>query len=96
MTVDCSSLLSDIAERLSAGETFAEMMSDLHYAVLAEIEEYLDGVLSLIQVTFEEVSVNNSQEMRPNNNPEPMLLLPPRLEGVFNFLWYIAVCLKTI
>jgi hypothetical protein len=31
--------MADAARRISAGETFAEIKSDLHYGVLAEVEE---------------------------------------------------------
>jgi len=68
-------LLSDIRERLSAGETLVEMMSDLHSGILAELEEYLDKVLNLVQLTVEG-TMSNSQQIRPDSSPEPMTSFP--------------------
>ena len=68
-------LLSDIRGRLSAGDTLVEMMSDLHSGILAELEEYLDKVLNLVQLTVEG-TMSNSQQIRPDSSPEPMTSFP--------------------
>jgi len=84
VTVDCSALLSDIVVRFSAGETLAAMMSDLHYGILAELEECLDKVLNLVQLTVEE-TMDNSQQIIPDSSPEPMTSFPLLPEGVFYY-----------
>ena len=71
VTVDCSELLSGI---ISTQETLVEMMPDLHYGILAELEECLDKVLNLVQSTVQEGTMN--EQIRPNSNPEPMTSLP--------------------
>jgi hypothetical protein len=79
ITIDCSGLLSDFATRLSAGETLAELMPDLLYGILAELEEVLDQLLT--HLLMQEVKMNNV--IGRNNSPEPANLLPPRNRGLF-------------
>jgi len=73
VTIDFSDIMSDIAARLSAGETLAERMHDLHYGVMAELEEGLRVILAQIQST-QEINMNN--QIGYNINPEPTTILP--------------------
>lgn len=80
ITVDCSGLLSDVAARLSAGETLAEMMPDLHYGVLAELEECLGILLAQLQQT---IGGPMNNPIGNNNSPEPTIIMPPFPSGAF-------------
>jgi len=85
VTIDCSDLMSDLAARLSAEQDPAEMMSDLHYAVLAECEQFLSVLLDRIQYTKEAAMENAS---RLSASLELTIIAPPILQGDF-------VCPKT-
>jgi hypothetical protein len=45
--------MSDAATRLSAGEPLADLMPDLHYGVMAEVEEFLSRLLDRLQSTID-------------------------------------------
>lgn len=75
ITIDCSKLLKDLQDRLSAGDSLADLMHDMHYGVLAEVEECLDRLLGLIQLKMEKTMVNTITVGR-NTSPEPPKSLP--------------------
>ncbi len=66
--------MSDTVRRLSAGGTFAELMPDLHYGVLAELEECLSKLLNQLQETVE---ANMNNPIESSNSPEPTNVQPP-------------------
>ena len=74
--IDCSDLLSDFAARVSGARDAAEILSDLHYAVLAECEEFLSSLLNELQLTMEAAMESS---IRLNSSPEPTKILPPSL-----------------
>lgn len=81
VTIDCSDLLSDFAARLLAGEPLSELMPDLHYGILAELEECLRLILAQLQSKME-VIMNNP--IGNNNNSEPTTTCPSQpAKGVF-------------
>jgi len=81
ITIDCSGLMSDFATRISAGETFAELLPDLHYGVLAELEEFLSRILAQLLLTTEDAM---NGQIGNNNSSEPTTILSLRnREGIF-------------
>ncbi len=66
--------MSDAAARLSAGEAFADLMPDLHYGVMAEVEEFLVRLLHQLQSTVE-ADMNNPIGL--NNSPQPTTIASP-------------------
>jgi len=67
--------MHDTTTRLSAGETLAELMPDLHYGVLAELEECLSKLLDLLQSKVEEAMVGKIPIGR-SDSPELTMFLP--------------------
>lgn len=61
------------------GEEFAEMMSVLHYAVLAECEEFLSVLLDRMQLT-KEAAMENA--IRLSASPELTIIIPPTLDSM--------------
>src|SRR5437868_14485929 len=59
--IDCCDLNSDLARRLSAGETLSEMMSELHYGIMAEVEGFARELLNTLQTTIGETMINTDQ-----------------------------------
>ena len=82
MTVDCAALVADIESRIAAGETPAELLPDLYYGVLAELEEALDRVLALVQSTMEGNNMNQNP-VGLINGSEPMVSRPLLWRRVF-------------
>jgi hypothetical protein len=73
--------MSDLATRISAGETFAELLPDFHYGLLAELEECLYRILAKAQLITEDTM--NSQ-IGNNNSSEPTKILSlHNCEGIF-------------
>ncbi len=66
VTVDCSSLLTDLDSRVASEEGSETIMADLHYGVMAEVEEFLHALLPRIQ----EVMMVNQLRMRSPISPE--------------------------
>ncbi|HEX5736848.1 MAG TPA: hypothetical protein VF131_28720 [Blastocatellia bacterium] len=73
ITIDCSDLVSDVARRLSAGEISAELMPELRYGVIAEVEEFVTELLNRIQTTMETNMINTVQNGL-SSNPQPTTL----------------------
>jgi hypothetical protein len=83
ITVDCSTLMWDLAQRLSAGESLEELTPDLHYGLLAEVDEFARELLARLQSTLE---VDMSHESnRLSNSPEPATIHPSWNEEGFSF-----------
>jgi hypothetical protein len=84
----------DFATRVSAGETLAELISDLHYGVMAELEECLRIILSQIQSRIEE-NVNNPIGNNNSSEPTKIQLLHDR-EGAFFLQSNKSIMLKNL
>lgn len=52
-----------------AGETPANLLSDLHYGVLAEVEEFLRELGEVIRLAME-VNMPSRNTIGPSNSPE--------------------------
>lgn len=81
ITVDCSKLVKDLRDRLSAGSPDADLHHDIYYGVEAEVDEFLRKLLSLVKSHMG----NNMDKNIPNvvavnvgcsTNPEPSHLIP--------------------
>jgi len=66
--------MSDADTRLSAGEPLADLMPDLYYGVMAEVEEFLVRLLHQLQSTVEE---NMNNPIGLNNSPQPTTFRSP-------------------
>jgi hypothetical protein len=75
VAVDCTDLASDIAERIAAGESLADLWPDLYYAILAEVEAFLRKLFELIRIAME-ANMPSSDTIRPSNSPESLNILP--------------------
>lgn len=73
-TIDCSDLTSDFAARLSSGEDLDQLFTDLHYGLLAEVDEVINWLRVQLHSTME-VAMNN--QIGRSNSPQPTSNVPP-------------------
>ena len=73
ITVDCCTLMADLSHRISTGFSIEELMSDLHYGVMVEIEMFATTLIDRLQRLLEGAM---SQSIGPNNSPEPATIRP--------------------
>ena len=73
ITVDCCTLMADLSHRISTGFSIEELMSDLHYGVMVEIEMFATILIDRLQRLLEGAM---SQSIGPNNSPEPATIRP--------------------
>jgi hypothetical protein len=72
--------VSDTIARLSESESLSELLPDLHYGVIAEVEECLGKILTLLQSEIEE-TMNRKNPIGSSNSPQPTLFLPSTKVG---------------
>ncbi len=80
ITIDFNDLNSDVERRLSAGETLTDLMPELHYGVMVELEVLLGELLNRLQTTIE-VSMIEESQGGLNSSPQPTTFLPLRACG---------------
>lgn len=73
ITVDCCALMADLSHRLSAGGSIEELIADLYYGVMVEIEAFARTLFDRLQRLLEGAM---SQSIGLNNSPEPATIRP--------------------
>lgn len=76
--------MSDLAQRLLAGESLEQLLPDLHYSLLAEVEEFAGELLARVQAVLE-VEMSHIEATRLSNSPEPATVSPSSSEEGFSF-----------
>jgi hypothetical protein len=66
--------MSDFAVRLSSGEDLGQLFADLHYGLLAELDEVARRLLVDLCSAME-VAMNN--QIGRSNSPQPTTMMPP-------------------
>lgn len=65
--------MADLSHRLSAGGSIEELMADLYYGVMVEIEVFATTLVDRLQRLAEGTM---SQPIGLNNSPEPATIRP--------------------
>ena len=67
--------MRDLAERFEDGEAADDLVEDLHYGLMAEVEEFVSELLARLQSACEG-DMSYTCTNRLSNSPEPATLRP--------------------